>query len=228
MGVAGVRFFLDGAAMTPDDTSAPYSIAWDTTTATNGTHSLAAVAWDAANNSTTSATVSVNVSNSSTPSPRPFTGTPFPVPGRFEAEDFDRGGEGVGYHDLTPGNQGGFYRRREDVDIVSPYVGGYVVNNFQRGEWLEYTINVTQSGTYRLEALVSSEYTGSRFRIAIDGVDRTGAVVVPTTGSTTESQRHRDLRRGFSRGDVEHAHPDREHQQTPEPAAVISAGSMRA
>ena len=39
-----------------------------------------------------------------------------PVPGRIEAEDYDLGGEGIAYHDTTPGNLGGIYRQ-DDVDI---------------------------------------------------------------------------------------------------------------
>jgi hypothetical protein len=101
----------------------------------------------------------------------------------IQAEDFDMGGEGVAYHDLTSGNQGGQYRRAVHVDIASPYAKGYVVNNFQTGEWLEYTIRVTTSGVYRIEALVSSQLSTSRFHIEIDGVDRTGPVTVPDTGS---------------------------------------------
>lgn len=80
--------------------------------------------------------------------------SPAQVPGQFAAKNFDRGGEGIAYHDLTTGNQSGLYRTDDAVDIVSPYAGGYAVNNFQTGEWIEYTINVPQAGTYRLEALV--------------------------------------------------------------------------
>jgi len=47
-----------------EDTTAPYSITWNTTTATNSTHNLAAVARDAVGNKTTSVTVGVTVSNS--------------------------------------------------------------------------------------------------------------------------------------------------------------------
>ena len=36
----------------------------------------------------------------------PYTGTPIAIPGAFEAENFDKGGEGIAYHDTTPGNQG--------------------------------------------------------------------------------------------------------------------------
>jgi hypothetical protein len=65
--VAGVQFKLDGANLGSEDTIAPYSIQWDTTTAANGTHTLSAVARDAAGNSATSATVSVTVTNTAAP-----------------------------------------------------------------------------------------------------------------------------------------------------------------
>lgn len=63
VGVVGVQFKLDGANLGSEDTTSPYSIAWDTTSATNCSHTLTAVARDAAGNSTTSAGVSVTVSN---------------------------------------------------------------------------------------------------------------------------------------------------------------------
>lgn len=61
-GVAGVRFILDGVSIGPQLTTAPYSIAWDTASSTNGDHTLTAVAWDAAGNRATS-TVSVTIAN---------------------------------------------------------------------------------------------------------------------------------------------------------------------
>ena len=62
--VAGVQFRLDGTNYGAEDTVAPYSVAWDTTAATNGPHTLTAVARDGANNSTLSAAVNVTVANS--------------------------------------------------------------------------------------------------------------------------------------------------------------------
>src|SRR5262249_43738241 len=44
------------------------------------------------------------------PVPGPYSGTPAAVPGKIEAEQFDNGGEGVAYHDTTPGNSGGQFR----------------------------------------------------------------------------------------------------------------------
>jgi hypothetical protein len=63
IGVAGVQFLLDGVALGPEDTTGPYSISWDSTTASSGSHTLSARARDAAGNLTTSATVSVTIDN---------------------------------------------------------------------------------------------------------------------------------------------------------------------
>ena len=54
IGVAGVTFLVDGAAIGSEDGTAPYSVSWNTTTVTNGSHSLTARARDAAGNQTTS------------------------------------------------------------------------------------------------------------------------------------------------------------------------------
>jgi hypothetical protein len=63
VGVAGVQFKVDGASVGAEDTTAPYSVAWNTTTTANGLHTLTAVARDAAGNVTTSAGVLVTVLN---------------------------------------------------------------------------------------------------------------------------------------------------------------------
>ena len=62
-GVSGVQFKLDGQDLGAEDTSAPYSVSWNTTTSTDGAHTLTAVARDAAGNSATSQVVSVTVDN---------------------------------------------------------------------------------------------------------------------------------------------------------------------
>src|SRR5262245_10068005 len=62
--VAGVQFKLDGVNLGAEVTgSSPYSVTWNTTGTTNGSHSLTAVARDNANLTTTSAVVPVTVSN---------------------------------------------------------------------------------------------------------------------------------------------------------------------
>ncbi|MGA2279704.1 MAG: S8 family serine peptidase [Verrucomicrobiota bacterium] len=61
--VAGVQFRLDGANLGAEDTSSPYSIAWNTTTNLVGSHSISAVARDVNGNSSTSSVVTVTVTN---------------------------------------------------------------------------------------------------------------------------------------------------------------------
>ena len=69
VGVAGVQFRLDDADLGAEDTEAPYSVPWDTTTTSDGSHTLTAVARDAAGNVTISEPVTVTVSNTSPPPP---------------------------------------------------------------------------------------------------------------------------------------------------------------
>ena len=67
--IAGVQFKLDGADLGAEDTSAPYSVTWNTTTAANGTHTLSAVARDATGNQTMASSHSIIVSNVAPPLP---------------------------------------------------------------------------------------------------------------------------------------------------------------
>src|SRR5207249_2347140 len=60
------KFKLDGVDLGAEFTTAPYSISWDTTTSSNRSHILSAVARDAAGNQAT-ATVNVVVFNDTTP-----------------------------------------------------------------------------------------------------------------------------------------------------------------
>jgi len=57
---------------------------------------------------------------------------PFAVPGKIEAELFDGEGEGVSYHDHTPGNDGGAFRNTGvDLEPCTDVGGGCNVG------WLE-------------------------------------------------------------------------------------------
>src|SRR5436309_6359740 len=61
--VRGVQLKLDGTNLGAEDTTAPYSVPWDTTTASNGSHTLTAVARDSLGVLWTSDPVTVAVSN---------------------------------------------------------------------------------------------------------------------------------------------------------------------
>ena len=105
------------------------------------------------------------------------------VPGLVEAEYYNIGGEGIGYHDSDEGNNGGAYRQ-DDVDIKSNvYDGGYTVGWLRTGEWLEYTIVAAEDGLYSVEAYVGTvQSNGPSFSVFVDGEYYTTSVV-PNTGS---------------------------------------------
>jgi hypothetical protein len=66
IGVTSVEFLVDGVALGTPDQSAPYAAAWSTAAASNGPHTLSAIARDAAGNVTTSTAVVVTVANDTT------------------------------------------------------------------------------------------------------------------------------------------------------------------
>ena len=65
VGVVGVQFKVDGANVGSEDTSSPYSITWSSASVANGSHTVTAVARDAAGNTRTSAGVAFVVNNAS-------------------------------------------------------------------------------------------------------------------------------------------------------------------
>jgi hypothetical protein len=67
VGVAGVQFKVDGLSLSREDTTAPFSVSWITTAASNGSHVLTATLRDGGGNQTTSAAVNVTVANNVAP-----------------------------------------------------------------------------------------------------------------------------------------------------------------
>lgn len=66
IGVVGVQFFLDATTLLQDEKIAPYSFGWNTVTTTDGTHTITAVARDAAGNRATSTSITFIVRNAPT------------------------------------------------------------------------------------------------------------------------------------------------------------------
>ncbi|MEN6341298.1 MAG: PKD domain-containing protein [Methanospirillum sp.] len=104
---------------------------------------------------------------------------------RIEAEAFDRGGEGVAYHDTTHGNSGGVYNMLDDVDIIALMPSGYAVTDTVEGEWTRYTVLSQKSSnfTYPFSLRVKATARGRSIDIIVNGVGggRAGSVVVPNT-----------------------------------------------
>ena len=110
-------------------------------------------------------------------------GQPWPLPGRIEAENFDLGGPGIAYFDQDATNQGGDFRMDEEVDVeVADDVDGvYNIGYLDPGEWLEYTVEINESGSYLASFRVASQSAGGSIRLLVDGVDLTGEVALSAT-----------------------------------------------
>lgn len=118
----------------------------------------------------------------------PYGGTAHAIPGLIEAEHFDEGGPGVAYYDVDEVNHGARYRGVTHVDIEerSDASNGHGIGWTRAGEWLVYTINVRQTGTYQIEIPVASQGQGGVFHLEIAGKDVSGPIRVPDTGAWTK------------------------------------------
>lgn len=103
---------------------------------------------------------------------------------RIQAEDFDTGGQGVGYNDNTVANSGNRHRTTEGVDIenTTDTGGGFNLGWMVVGEWLDYTTYVTDPGRYTLNLRIASPNATGAVRVKMAGADLTGAWTFPGTG----------------------------------------------
>lgn len=115
----------------------------------------------------------------------PYLGTAISLPSTFEAENYDNGGEGVAFHDLSAGNSGGAYRPNEAVDIVGSgnASGGFAVTDFQAGEWVAYSVNVATAGNFTTQLHEATTISNAAFHVEIDGQNVTGTLLMPNSGS---------------------------------------------
>lgn len=90
-------------------------------------------------------------------------GDVFKIPGKIQAEDYNKGGQGVAYSDMDSKNQGDEYRG-DGVDIYKAGMG-MAVGYCQKGEWMKYSVHVEETGEYEMSALLS-------------GTNGTGAIAV--------------------------------------------------
>lgn len=162
-------------------TETPYSIQFIPTV--KGNYTITAIATDADGKENVSAKRTLKVNGKRTP----YTSKFITIPGVIQAENFDRGGEGLTFHD-SDSNREGDKNYRSDSEGVDFVVGngGTAIGYTAANEWLEYSINVTEAGQYSYDATVSSGTTGSGFSIGLvnnNSVITLARVSVPQTGS---------------------------------------------
>jgi hypothetical protein len=112
------------------------------------------------------------------------------IPGTIYATEYDLGKLNYAYYDVDYQNVGGGTWnsggkfRNDGVDIencIDFGSNGYNVGWIQNGEWLRYTCNITQSGTYKIKINVASMNTGGQILLRLDGLVLGGLINVPNT-----------------------------------------------
>jgi Carbohydrate binding module (family 6)/F5/8 type C domain/Right handed beta helix region len=115
----------------------------------------------------------------------PFGGTPAAVPGVVQAENYDTGGQGVGYSVASVNGTANSYRPDGvDLEATSDAGGGFNVGWSAAGQWLRYTVNVASAGTYTLGLRVAAPgaVSGALHVADASGTNLTGSVNLPATG----------------------------------------------
>lgn len=106
------------------------------------------------------------------------------IPGKIQAEDFDRGCMGKAYYDVDLPNFGGEYRDTAvDIQPTVDIGGGFNVGWIKTGEWLAYTVFVDGPGTYEMSIRAATVLDENELHVSFNGQDRTGTIQVPNTGS---------------------------------------------
>jgi hypothetical protein len=148
--------------------------------------------------------------------PKSYSGSAYKtqtIPGKIECEFYDRGGEGVAYHDSDKINNGsgklnpanGTYlnefRMNEGVDIsytksnnvdnnpygkIMPVMDQLYVGWTVPGEWVNYSINVKRSGTYKIAVTYTSNGNGA-ISFDIDNNPATSEITIPSTHNDADT-----------------------------------------
>jgi len=113
------------------------------------------------------------------------------IPGTILMADYDLGNQGIAYNDnvyqtvhwdnYTAWNSGYQYRN-DGVDIELGQSGTPSVGFTEDGEWLRYTLNAEQGGSYSLEIEVASPSSSGYLRLYIDGQQINQTIETPITG----------------------------------------------
>jgi hypothetical protein len=142
-----------------------------------------------------------------------YPGGPQKIPGRVECAYYDRGGEGITYHDFDAKNNGsgalnpadGTYlnqfRMDEGVDIsytkfhdqidnspydvVLPPENQLYVGWTEPGEWFNITVQVARSGFYTADFLYTSN-RGGTISMDVNGNDATGPLTIASTFNASD------------------------------------------
>jgi hypothetical protein len=109
----------------------------------------------------------------------PFAGKPFNVTAQIEAEDFDKGADGISFHNVGRKKHTTYRKTAVELLGASDDGGGYYVASTRRGEWLEYTVKVAKAGKYTFEGRFEAVGKGGAFHVEVDGTNVSGRLSIP-------------------------------------------------
>jgi len=101
----------------------------------------------------------------------PFNDVINQIPGIIQVENYDLGGQGVAYNDDDATNNGNGYRTNEGVDIElsENSDNNYNIGYTAVGEWINYSVNVENTGNYIISYRVASERSEGAWHLELDG-----------------------------------------------------------
>ena len=178
--INSLKFYSNGVQVGTTITSAPFTRTLSITTP--GVYTITAEITDKSNNviKSSSRIIRTAVAQSA------YDFEPHPIPGTIQLEEYDLGGNGVAYSDNTPGSAVTpvvNFRTNEDVDIenCTDAGGGYNIGFAMAGEWLEYTVDIARTGTYKLDLRAACNGDARTVNITVDGKALTGNIALPNT-----------------------------------------------
>ncbi|NVN19045.1 cellulase family glycosylhydrolase [Muricauda sp. HICW] len=122
------------------------------------------------------------------------------IPGKIYATEYDMGTNNYAYKDrdyvnywVSTGERvqwnKGRKMRNDGVDIqvsTDNITNGYEVFDINEGEWLQFTVDVAQTGTYVMDVRYSSEAADGKFYLSVDGNRLSESLTLPITGGNTQ------------------------------------------
>ncbi|RPH92483.1 MAG: T9SS C-terminal target domain-containing protein, partial [Calditrichaeota bacterium] len=118
------------------------------------------------------------------PAAGPFYGSPIAIPAAIQAENYDGGGEGLGFHDADARNEFGFYRwDAVDIDRITAVANGYCVSSMKASEWLNYRITIPTTDVYDISIRSASSVSNAKLRLKLSGKEISQVISVPFTGA---------------------------------------------
>jgi hypothetical protein len=131
----------------------------------------------------------------------PYNGSPSAIPGVIHMSDFDLGKNNFAYYDTVVGDynlstgdftawNSGWSYRNDGVDIEKNTdninSNGFHVGFVEQGEWMKYTVNISEAAVYKAKIRLATQQSGGEFFLTIDDQEVTATQVVSATGGWTQ------------------------------------------